>query len=254
MRQARLEAATCHYQLEQAHGELAALRQQVAALAQAHAQQQAQQQGAASPAAAAAWEAALQAARLEAADSKYKLQLTELELEKQLDALQELQWQLECVVCQLGLAPPGGGGGRGAATDAAGTGAGAAPDAAPTPAIDHMLLLGKVEELRAAQVQLAENKRRLAAAEAAATAAEARVPAGQPQGAGQPAGLAVPAAAAGCAADGGSALGACGQELLGSLLGENQALRARLAEAEVSREWILPRTVLPAAPRTHAYC
>lgn len=230
MRQARLEAARCRYQLEQAHGELAGLRQQVAALAAAQAQAQAQPGAAACPA---AWEDVLQAARLEAADSKFKLQLTELELAKQLDALQELQWQLECVACQLGGVPGGGGGGGGAGPDAAGAGTGA--PAAPAPAIDHMLLLGKVEELRAAQLQLAEYKRRLAAAEAAAAAAEARAPAGQPQCARPLAGLAVPAAAVGSTPGRSDGLGACGQELLGSLLGENEQLRARLAEAEVSQ-------------------
>ncbi|PRW57851.1 centriole proteome [Chlorella sorokiniana] len=223
VRQARLEAATCRYQLEQAHGELAELRQQVAALAQV---QGGRDVGAG---AAAAWEEALQAARLEAADSKYKLQLTELELAKQLDALQELQWQLECVVCQLGLAPPGGSAAPGAGQAVAGSAAaGFDNPSAPAPAIDHMLLLGKVEELRSAQVQLAECQQRLVQAEAALTAAEARGAAGQQA----PAGVAVPDAAAHPAGDGSMPLGAGGQELVSCLLGENKQLRARLADAE----------------------
>lgn len=230
VRQARLEAAACHYQLEQAHGELAELRQQVTAWAHA---QRGRDVGAGA-AAAAQWEEALQAARLEAADNKYKLQLTELELAKQLDALQELQWQLECVVCQLGLAPPGGSAAAGArpAAAASAAAAGAPPAAPPGPPIDYMLLLGKVEELRSAQVQLAECQRRLAQAEAALAAAEARSAAGQ-QGA---PGVALPAAAAAAhpAADGSMPLSAGGQELVSCLLGENVQLRARLAEAKVS--------------------
>lgn len=230
MRQARLEAAACRYQLEQARGELADLRLQVTALAHP---QRGRDVGAGS-AAAAQWEEALQAARLEATDNKYKLQLTELELAKQLDALQELQWQLECVVCQLGLAPPSGSAAAGPAAAASAAAAVAAPAATPAPPIDHMLLLAKVEELRSAQVQLAECQRRLAQAEAALAAAEARSAAGQ-QGA---PGVAVPAAAAAHpAADGSIPLGTGGQELVGCLLGENVQLRARLAEAEVRGKW-----------------
>ncbi len=225
MRQARLEASACRYQLEQAHCELTELRQQVAALAHA---QRGRDVGAG---AVAAWEEAVQAARLEAADSKYKLQLTELELAKQLDVLQELQWQLECVVCQLGLMPPAGSAAAGAGSAAAAGAAGpsAAPTAAPAPAIDHMLLLGKVEELRCAQVQLAECQRRLSSTEAALAAAEARSTAVGLHG------VAVPPAAALPAADGSMPLSLGGQELVGSLLGENEQLRARLADAEVRR-------------------
>lgn len=219
MRVARLEAASCHNQLELAQCELGALRQQVAGLAAA-------QQRTCPPPAADSQHEALQAARLEAADSRYQLRLTELELAKQLDALQELQWQLECVVAQLGLQPVAGTAAPG--SQAAAGAAATAPSSAAPAAIDHELLLAKVEELRCAQLQLGEYKRRLAAAEAQLAAAplqqhEALAPPRQP-------GVAVPAHAAD-AAGGGSQQPL--DEMVGTLVGENAQLRRELVAAEV---------------------
>lgn len=210
VREARMEAQQARYELERAHGELGDLRRRVAALS-------AQQRPAADAAttAGAGDSAALEAARLEAADARCCQQLAELELAKQLDALQELQWQLDCVVAQLGLT--GGDGG-------AGSGAGATPAAAQAPEQHLPLLLAKVEELRHAQLELGETKRWLAAAEASlAHARSCQQPAAELRLNAEPGGA--PEAAE---------LSPRGHQLVGQLLRENEELRQRLAEAEVS--------------------
>lgn len=220
-----MEAQQARYELQRAHDEMGELRQHVAALS------------AQRPAAAAATagissdvSAALEAARLEAADARCCQQLAELELSKQLDALQELQWQLDCVVGQLGLQggsmlPSAGASGASPAAAAAGapalvTAGGAGPE-------EHLpLMLAKVEELRAAQLELGETKRRLAAAEAALADTRQRNP--------HPAAAATAAAVA--AVPGGReevCRGQEGRQLVGQLLQENEELRRRLAEAEV---------------------
>ena len=199
VRQARLEAANSRARLEDAHVELVALRHQVAELA-------AQQQG--QTPAAAALEAALQEARLDAVDARCKARLAELELAKQLDALQELQWQLDCVVAQLGLAPDAAA--SAAVPPAAGPAAPTLPGV-PSSHVDHMLLLSKVEELRCAQLELGECRRRLAATEAVLTAARAD-PAGAPAA--------------------GADLGPAGRQLVGELLAENEHLRRALCSSE----------------------
>ena len=259
--QARLEAQQYCYQLRQAHNELEELRQQVVALHGQQQQQQRQQrlqQHDRLPAAveeAAGLEEQLQEARLEAADHKLAKQLAELELAKQLDALQELQWQLSCVVAQLGLGPNGS---QGGAPCGGGTGssdwAAAPPDAAAVPAsdkVDHMLLLSKVEELRMAQLELQEYKRRLAFAEAQLAAAaqqeqearQQRGPGASSTGAQPGPGTAVPVHQESRSGEWGSGgggislvppqLGAGGRQLVGELVHENEQLRRRLAEAEV---------------------
>lgn len=201
VRQARLEAANSHARLEDAHVELVALRHQVAELA-------AQQQGQAATPAAATLEAALQEARLDAVDARCKARLAELELAKQLDALQELQWQLDCVVAQLGLAPDAAA--SAAVPPAAGPAAPTLPGV-PSSHVDHMLLLSKVEELRCAQLELGECHRRLAATEAVLAAARAD-----------------PAGAPAAVAD----LGPAGRQLVGELLAENEHLRRALCSSE----------------------
>lgn len=239
VRQARLEAQAHCFRLEQAQNELEHLRQHATVL-----EQQLQAQAVTAPCASmgpgCAADAALQEARLQAADERYARQLAELELAKQLDALGELQWQLECVVAQLGLQPK----------QVPPTAQHPAVPATTPCAIDHMLLLGKVEELRQAQLQIGEFKRRLARAEAQLQRQQDQ----QGQGAcGPPSrtpGLAVPAelegvgdpGSAACRATGhgsepceGQLLGEGGRQLVGELLSENEALRQQLAEAEVSR-------------------
>lgn len=62
--------------------------------------------------------AALEDAQLEVQGYKCKLGIAELELAKQLDALRELQWQLDSVVAQLGLQQQLGGTGGGGNLDA----------------------------------------------------------------------------------------------------------------------------------------
>lgn len=152
-------------------------------------------------------------------------------------------------MAQLGLAAPataGGGGGTraGAAVELAA--AGTAPSIGAAPGMDeaqHLVqLLVKVEELRHAQTQLSECQRRLAATEAQ-LAAQRQAQVGRR---GHQPGLAVPAprdragsdegesTACGAEGDGGE-LGEGGRLLVGELLQENEALRRRLAEAEVRR-------------------
>lgn len=215
MREARLDAQQCRYQLQRAHDDLADLRQQVAALSSA------------APAS-----ADVEAARMEAADCRYKQQLAELELAKQLDALQELHWQLDSVVSQLGLQPaPSTSGGGGQAAPAGPAAAAAAPTSASA-AVDHLQLLAKVEELRHSKLQLDEYKRRLAAAEAQLAVAQGRAATHQQDAASAAPGVAVPAGQQPGGTHG-DELGAGGRVLVGELLQENEALRWRLAEAEV---------------------
>lgn len=217
LRTARLDAAQARYQLEAAQAELDDLRHQVAAALSSAAQ----------PPASTQLEEQLAAARLEAADAHHRLQLTELELAKQLDALGELQWQLDCVVQQLGLGA--GIGGDGATTFPV-TAPGSGQDAsAATP--DLMELLSRVEELQHTRLHLGESQRRLAAAERE-LARRQRQAADAP-----PVGVAVPAGADEPGSGGGSSeLGAGGRQLVAEVVGENQALRQRLADAEVRSE------------------
>ncbi|KAL4457351.1 hypothetical protein ABPG75_012216 [Micractinium tetrahymenae] len=234
VRQARLEAQACSFQLEQAQNELEHLRQHAAAL-----EQHAAAACCAGAGAGCAAEAALQEARLQAADERYARQLTELELAKQLDALGELQWQLECVVAQLGLQPP----------PAPAAAQHPAQPATPASTIDHMLLLGKVEDLRQAQLQLGEYKRRLARAEAQLQHQQRQQQQQQQQqqesgrwppptpGMAVSAGLEgapgrIASSASGSEPSTGQLLGEGGRQLVGELLNENEALRQRLADAE----------------------
>jgi hypothetical protein len=237
LKQARLEALQSRFQLEQVQCELEGLRQRVE---QDAAQQQQQPQpwqpvvneGLPSQQAAHCCRAAAELfeVRMQAADDRYKLQLSELELLKQVDALQELQWQLDCVVAQLGLQP-----------DQEGFSEGAAPSGGPpmAPRVDHMLLLSKMEDLRLAQVHLEEHKRRLVRAEGQLAASQARcavLEQGQQQQQQQQqyqqhaatTGHHEPPVPPGSNTE----LGSGGRELVGELLQDNQVLRRQLEEAE----------------------
>jgi hypothetical protein len=234
LQQARLEAQQYRLQLEQACRELEQLRSQ-------RSQQDQEQQRQHQPAVAAE---ELQEARLAVSDSRYKLQLTELELAKQLDALQELQWQLDCVVAQLGLQPvqqqQGGTGSGSGCCSGRPDAAQAEPEAEPayTTPVDYMMLLSKVEELSMVQLQMEEYKRRLAFAEAQLAGAahshagtRAQPPQPQQHNCQQP-GVALPAAQELGSSSDCAELGASGKQLVGELLQENEALRRRLGEAE----------------------
>lgn len=173
-------------------------------------------------------------ARLQAADDSCKLQLTKLELLNQMDALQELQWQLDCVVAQLGLGP------QGAAGSAEAHGASSSepahdPGAASAHNIDYMAMLGKVEELRLAQLQLGECQRRLSRAEGE-LAAERQRAAAQAQSAAEAYSASQHQASAAAPRPRSSSevseLGAGGRGLVAELLQDNEELRGQLATAQ----------------------
>ena len=161
LRKARLQAADYKFALERATNELEAKGQ---ALEQLQARVDALAAAAAAPPA--ALEAELRAARADAERSKRKLAAAELELARQLDALQELQGRLDAVVGQLALERQWQ---RPQQPQQSGVALSSEHDALSS----KLLLSSTTEELRSARLAAEEYKRRLALAELQLSAARA---------------------------------------------------------------------------------